>query len=95
VILRLQKMVMLRARGARRWAWRGPEAPVQQPSTHWVLVTSEGGVWTWGYGGSGSGLLGHNFQGHNLQLEPKDAAGELGGGKAVMLSTGAAQRRGG
>ena len=50
---------------------------------HSGVVTSEGGVWTWGSGICGA--LGHNDEEH--QLVPKEMEG-LGGGKAVMLAAG-------
>ena len=55
-------------------------------SKHSGVVTSEGGVWTWGQGWLGK--LGHNDQ--EDQLVPKEVEGEMGGGKAVMLAAGSA-----
>ena len=51
---------------------------------HSGVVTSEGGVWTWGSGLHGK--LGHNDE--ERQLVPREVEGELGGGKAVMLAAG-------
>ena len=51
---------------------------------HSGVATSEGRVWTWGDGKYGK--LGHNDE--QDQLVPMEVAGELGGGKAVMLAAG-------
>ena len=51
---------------------------------HSGVVTSGGRVWTWGFGGRGR--LGHNDE--QDQLVPREVAGELGGGRAVMLAAG-------
>ena len=53
---------------------------------HSGVATSEGRAWTWGAGAFGR--LGHNDE--QDQPVPMEAAGELGGGKAVMLSAGGA-----
>ena len=53
---------------------------------HSGVVTSEGGVWTWGRGQYGQ--LGHWHNDEVNQPVPKEVEGGLGGAKAVMLAAG-------
>ncbi len=53
---------------------------------HSGVVTSGGGVWTWGWGACG--CLGHNDE--QDQLVPRELEGQFGGARALSLAAGCA-----
>ena len=53
-------------------------------TSHSGVVTSEGGVWTWGR--RVNGRLGHNDEQH--QLVPRELEGQFGGARALSLAAG-------